>query len=213
MPAPQPLVDLLNSLQLVGIPNSAAPGDQINPRVIPDLAPLPGGLPSAALGALTQTVTLAQIDADLAPILAYIAATLGLDSDAVQKAVEFAKPVDAHAGDIDVSSGNVGDLPHLIPNAASLLSISQNVEGLIGRALSKFTFQPGELVSTVTAIISKPAVIADPSVTLTFRVVDGAGNPLVDGVDFFISFDPFAPTVVLMPVIADPDGISPQSVR
>ena len=169
MAAPQGLLDLLNSLHLEVTPTNAAPGDQISPRVLPDVAPLPGGLSNPLLNALAQGKTLAQIDADLAPILSYLANTFGIDSAAVQKAVEFAKPVDITAGVIDVSSPNQGDLRHLVPDAAGVLGVSPNVEGLIGRALSTFTFKPDNLVSTVTATITQPAVVTAPPTVMSGR--------------------------------------------
>ncbi len=161
MATPLPLLDLVNSLRLEGIPTRAAPGDLISPRVIPDLSPRAGGLPNAVLEALTRGETLAEIVADLAPILSYIAQTLGIDTASVLKAVEFNRPVEARADLVDVSSSSVRDLPHLIPvGAANVLQISQLVEGLIAHAKGRLDFESGEFLSQVTALIRKPAVLA-----------------------------------------------------
>src|SRR5688572_2454095 len=68
MATPQPVFDFVNSLQLVGIPSQATPGDRISPRVIPDLSPLPPlpgppptTPPNPTLAAFAQTVTLGEI--------------------------------------------------------------------------------------------------------------------------------------------------------
>ena len=87
MAAPQVLIDIVNSLHVDGVPGQAVPGDLISPRVVPDLSPgIAGSNPT--LDPLTQTETIAEITADLKPILTYLAATLGLDTAAVLKAVE-----------------------------------------------------------------------------------------------------------------------------
>ncbi len=127
MATPLPLLDLVNSLRLEGIPTRAAPGDRISPRILPDLSPRAGGLPNLTLEALTRGEMLAEIVADLAPILNYIAQTLGIDTAAVLKAVEFNKPVEARADLVDVSSPSVRDLPHLVPVGAPQRSPDQPV--------------------------------------------------------------------------------------
>jgi hypothetical protein len=108
-------------------------------------------------------------------------------------------------------------LAHLIPSVnvvGNPLTLSTDVEGLIARAKGSFVFAPGEFASTVTALISKPAALAStPTVTLAFRLSDGVGNPLITGSDFLASSDPFMPNFVLMPVVFDPVGGPPASVR
>ena len=217
MAAPQILVDLVNSLQLTGVPTTAAPGDRISPRVTPHLGPGPGGLPNATLESLSRTEILADVVADLAPIVDYLARTLGVDASVVLKAVEFNKPVEGRADLVDVSSATVRDLPHLVPRLGvpgNPLELSQYVEGLIGRARARLDFQRGTVPSQVTALIRKPAVLASvPTVSLTFRVVDEVGNPAVPGTHFFASTTPFVPDFVFLPVVVDPSGNPPATVR
>src|SRR5947208_2570185 len=215
MAAPQVLIDIVNSLHLDGVPGQAVPGDLISPRVVPDLSPGIGGS-NPTLDPLTQTETIAEITADLKPILTSLAATLGRDTAAVLKAVEFNTPAEATANLVDVSSPKARDLPHLVPSLVppNPLQLSPNVEGLIARAKGSLIFTPDDLTSTITALITKPAVLAGlPTVTLGFRVVDAAGNALVAGTDFFASASPFAPDFVLLPVVFDPGGNPPSSVR
>jgi hypothetical protein len=160
---------------------------------------------------------LAELTADVAPLVAYIAATLGLELATIAKAVEFTKPVEQRAADLDVTDVNAGDLPHLIPRAVTagnVLDISPNVEGLIGRTIGGLTFDPGDSVSELTATITKPALLeALPEVDVTFRVVDEAGNPLVAGTDYFQSADMFAPDFVLFPFVVEPATNAPLTVK
>jgi hypothetical protein len=185
--------------------------------VTPDLSPSPGGIANAALQSLAQTEILADIVTDLAPIVDYLARTLGVDASVVLKAVEFNKPVETRADLVDVQSATVRDLPHLVPRIGvpgNALELSQLVEGLIGRARAKLDFQRGNLPSQVTALIRKPAALtAVPTVTLTFRVVDEVGNPAVAGTHFFASTTPFVPDFVFLPVVVDPAGNPPSTVR
>lgn len=217
MAAPQPLVDLVNSLHLDGIPGQAMPGDRISPRLLPDLAPISNFIPNPLLNAFATSDTLAQINADLAPILRYISQTLGTDTAAILKAVEFNKPVEASPGALNLASPVVRDLPHLVPNVGvgNPLTLSTYVEGLIGRAKGKLVFTPAEFPSAVTALITKPAILEEiPTVTVVFRVTDAAGIPLVAGRDFFSALPtPFTPEFVLMPAVFDPASGPPSSVR
>jgi hypothetical protein len=223
VPPPPPLVTLLNSLDVVGVPAQAAAGDRISPRLVPDLAPIPAATPelpdisNPTLAGLAQTEVLAHLTADVQPLVAYVAATLGLDLATIAKAVEFAKPVEQRAADLDVTDVNAGDLPHLIPRAVgagNVVEISPNVEGLIGRTIGDLTFDAGELVSEMTATITKPALlIALPEVDVTFRVVDEAGTPLVAGVHYFQAGDMFAPEFVLLPFVVEPAPNAPPTVK
>lgn len=213
MSAPQALLDLVNSLQLVGVPISAVAGDRISPRVTPDLtAPAAGANP--LLAALVRSDPLAQIDVDLGPIVNYVAQTLGIDVATVLKAVEFNRPAETQAGQVDVASATVRDLPHLVPlGPNNVLNLSQLVEGLIGRSSGKLTFTGRDLPSQVTALITKPAVLASlPKVELSFRLLDEAGAPLVSGTHFLGSTAP-VPDFVLLPVVFEPGTNAPAVVR
>jgi hypothetical protein len=210
------LVQLVNSLNLVGVPSTAAPGDMISPRVVPDLRATINGLPNPLLTGLAESDPLAVIDADLRPILAYLAATLGFDVHGLMKAVEFTPvPAERKAADLDPEATIDHVLGHLIPTGLGAgLVTSTDVEGLITRLEGALTFTPGEIASTVTATISSAAALAAvPAATLTFRVSDGAGNALTPGNEFFTSVDPFVPDVVLTPAVFDTVGNPPLTVR
>jgi hypothetical protein len=157
------------------------------------------------------------VDGGRAAALAYVAATLGLDLATIAKAVEFDKPPEQRATDLDITDVNAGDLPHLIPRAVTtgnVLEISPNVAGLIGRTIGDLTFDPRDLASELTATITKPALLAAlPDVDVRFRVVDEAGNPLVAGVHYFQGGDMFAPEFVLLPFIVEPAANAPLTVK
>lgn len=214
MPAPQILLDLVNSLQLVGVPSSAAAGDRISPRITPDLTAPAAGI-NPLLDALVRSDPLAMVNVDLRPIVNYIAQTLGIDVATVLKAVEFDRPAETRADQVDLASARVRDLPHLVPlGPSNVLNLSQLVEGLIGRSSGKLTFTGQDLPSQVTALITKPAVLASlPTVALNFRLLDEAGVPLVPGTHFLGSITPPAPDFVLLPVVFEPGTNAPAVVR
>jgi hypothetical protein len=216
MPAPQVLLDLVNSLRLEGVPSSAAPGDRIAPRLVPTLAPLTPALPNPDLAALARAEPLARIVADIDPVLAYLEQVLSVDVAAVLKAVEFNRPAEQQAAAVDVASQAVRDLGHLIPTGVGVnLALSQLVEGLIGRARATLDHQPGELPAEFTALITKPAALAAvPTAAVAFRVTDAAGNPLVVGTDYFtVAPTPFVPEFVFLPVVVNPEASPPSSIR
>ncbi|MGV4984547.1 hypothetical protein ACVB8X_14090 [Streptomyces sp. NRAIS4] len=174
-------------------------------------------MPNPTLNSLTQTQTLAQIETDLAPVLDYVSQTLGIDLASVLKAVEFSRPAESQARQIDTSTTNAGELPHLVPESAPtgpILEISQKVEGLIARSAGELTFDPGRVPSTVTAAITKSPLIAGlPQASLNFRVLDEAGNLLTPGGDYFATTVPFLPDFVFPPVFLDAAGPPRTTVR
>lgn len=194
---PQPLLDLLASLKVEGLPTRAAPGDRITMRIVPDLAPKDGQLP-AVLTALMQGDVLAQVDIDPGPLVGWLIDALEVAG--WSKAVEFGQSVTAPAADLVRESPVLRALPHLIPGAlAGELVSSPNVKGIIGR-LKLIRDETAGTVESLTGTLRKPGITGEVSQpTVEVRVRDEIGAELSPGNGYFKSTS-FVPELVFPPV-------------
>jgi hypothetical protein len=206
MPIPQPLLDLMSSLSLSGIPGSANPGDRIDLHLTPDLSPPPGGGLPAPLADLTRTDVLAVLDLDVDPLIASLVAALGIEGWA--KAVEFNQLVGAPPTNLVQPSPVLRGLRHLIPGATPALQISPNVKGLFTRLNLTKSAATGTL-SKITGTLSKPGLLGEiTQPTVEVRVFDETGTPLQGGNGFFQSSG-FVPSLVFLPVAVPSFALQP----
>ena len=206
MPLPQTVLDFVASLQIVGVPTAANPGDTIAPRLKPD---------PAGLQALVNPEVLAELD--LALILDKIALDLGdaptgpkagtAGLDIVLKAVEFPPPADLTAQDVGTDEAATRALPHVVPQPAAgvppyVLQISPDVEGLLGRlsgSLEPLRTVVGSIAGTIKGTVVRPGVLAAaPFVKIAWRVEDANGSSL-DATEVIIGGTPEAPSFVFLP--------------
>lgn len=207
---PSQITDLLNSLTLTGLPETANPGDLIDLRLTPDLAPGPdGGLPPV-LADLARTETLAQLDVDASALMEWLLRSIDVTS--WTKDVEFEQAMDAAPAALDDPVAVKRALGHLIPKGtASALEPSTVVQGTIGRVEIAKDAAAGA-VGRVTGTLAKPGLLGTPSQPkVTVRVYDETGKELQKGDGFFMS-DDFVPSLVFMPPIVASRAAQP-SVR
>jgi hypothetical protein len=197
---PQPLLDLMASLTLTGMPVSANPGDRITLRITPDLAPkgTPPQLPDA-LTNLTLGEVLATIDLDPGPLIDWLITNLSVTGWA--KDVEFNQPIGAPPADLPNDSPLQRALPHLIPSVGpgSPLAPSTFVEGLIAKL--KLAREAGAgSASKLVGTLTKPGIVGTMSQpTVQVRVFDETGTQLQNGDRYFQSGS-YVPELVFLPV-------------
>lgn len=194
---PQPLLDLMGSLTLTGVPASANAGDRITLRITPDLAPkgtqLPDALTNLALGQV-----LASIDLDPGPLIDWLITNLNVTGWA--KDVEFTQAIGALPADLLNESPLLRALPHLVPPLGPGAPVSSaNVEGLIARL--KLVRQAGAgSVGKLVGTLTKPGMVGTMSQpTVQVRVFDETGAQLQNGDRYFQSGS-FVPELVFLPV-------------
>jgi hypothetical protein len=206
---PQPLLDLMASLTLTGVPGSANPGDRITLRITPDLAPkgtppqLPDALTNLALGQV-----LAAIDLDPGLLIDWLITNLNVTGWA--KDVEFNQPIGATPTDLQNESPIQRALPHLIPTLGpgNPLVPSTFVEGLIARL--KLVRQAGAgSVGKITGTLTKPGIVGTMSQpTVQVRVFDETGTELQSG-DRYSQSSSFVPELVFLPVAVASSAAQP----
>ncbi|MDQ3822414.1 MAG: hypothetical protein M3321_04140 [Actinomycetota bacterium] len=194
---PKPLLDLMRSLTLSGLPTTASPGDRITMRITPDLDRRGNPLPDA-LTDLTRGELLANVELDPDALLTWLVTNIRVSG--WEKAVEFNQPVTAAAADLPQESPVQRALPHLIPSGAgAALLASTLVEGVISRLrLTRETTSgaASKLVGTIT----KPGIVGTMSApTVEVRVFDETGAQLQSGDRYFQS-TAFIPELVFLPV-------------
>jgi hypothetical protein len=149
MAIPQPVLDILNKLQIVGLPTLINPGEILSPQINPGLEALDTLGLGEVLGNLdlnlsNVVLSLTQMttgESNLAVTLDAIADASGkapgaTDVKVVMEAVEFNKPAPAQARDLNPDMSARGELPYLVPVSATsgyLLQLGTNVQGLIGK--------------------------------------------------------------------------------
>lgn len=221
MVAPLALLNLVNSLNLVGIPSTAASGERISPRVVPDITPLPDGSINPLFNPLSQVETLAGVELDLKPLLGYLAQVIAFTSDSLHKAVEFGDPIESTAAAVDVTTPIVHELPHLVPKKVggqgAAVESSTYTAGLVGDAIGKLMFDPdapGKFLSKLKAAVNKPAALGSvDSVSLTFAILDASKRPLASDKYVMGSTPPTPPEFAILPEIREPSGNSLLPVR
>jgi hypothetical protein len=234
MAIPQPVLDIINQLQIVGLPTLINPGEVLSPKINPGLE---------ALDALALGQVLGNLDLNLTDVvLSLTQATTGqsdltLTLDAVQdaaatapgtadvkvvmEAVEFNKPAPAQAQDIDPDLSATGELPYLVPVAASsgyLLQLGTHVEGLIGKMAGeikqvekmtgsvKGTLAPLEsllakITGKVKGAITGPKILdAAPEVSVQWRI-EGSNYVLLNNTTLNDKLVP--PVFVVLPEFAE----------
>ncbi|MCA1567633.1 MAG: hypothetical protein LC803_18690 [Acidobacteria bacterium] len=149
MAIPQPVLDILNKLQIVGLPTLINPGEILRPQINPGLEAFDALGLGEVLGNLdlnlsNVVLSLTQMttgESDLSVTLDAIADASGkapgtTDVQVVMEAVEFNKPAPAQARDLNPDMAARGELPYLTPISGSsgyLLQLGTNVQGLIGK--------------------------------------------------------------------------------
>jgi hypothetical protein len=202
MPLPQTVIDFAHTLEILGVPATANPGDVVAARLQPDPRGLNALVSSEVLANVDLDLVLDQIDLDLGGTDPGTAAL-----DVVLKAVEFPPPADLTADDVGTGETATRGLPHLVPQPVAgvppyALQISPNVEGLLGQLTG--TVEPlrtiaGSLVGRLTGSIVRPGVLsAAPQLRLTWRVEDANGTALTEASVVRGGTD-FAPTFVFLP--------------
>lgn len=200
----------MSSLTLSGLPTSASPGDRIDLRITPDLAPKAGGGLPSALTDLMRSDVLGELNVEVGELVAWAVNALGVEGWA--KAIEFEQLIGATPAELNTPSAVKRALAHLIPKGVgSALDPSPNVEGIIGRL--RLTRDPGAgAVSRITGTISKPALLGTPAQPIVeIRVFDETGTQLQSGNGFFRSGG-FVPSLVFLPVVV-PSVASQPTIR
>ncbi len=209
MALPQAVYDVLNSLEIVGLPTRANAGDKLTPQLSPGLG---------AFDALAIAPTIANLDLalNLDPSnLRFVGPTDGGLGDAafdvVLKAVEFPKPVETEARDVSTTASANNELPYLVPKPASsvppyTLEINSNVEGLLGK-MTGLIVQAQGIMGTLTGslqgtINGVQAVVDEPTVEVNWRI-EGK-HVLVDGTTLTNPAVP--PAFVILPEFAEFTG-------
>jgi hypothetical protein len=203
---PSQLLNLMSSLTVSGLPTSATPGDRIDLRITPDLAPRPDGALPPVLTDLTKTDVLAVLDVDPGPLLNWVVSALGLEGWG--KAIEFDQPVTATPADLATPSPTKRALPHLVPGTTPALHPSPNVEGTIGRLKLTKDAAAG-VANRLTGTLSKPGLLGTMTQpTVELRVFDETGTQLQSGNGFFQSSG-FVPSLVFLPVAVPSAALQP----
>jgi hypothetical protein len=206
VPLPQTVLDFIASLQIVGVPTAANPGDTIAPRLTPNPVGLQGLVNPEVLAELDLALILDEIALDLgdAPN-GPNAGTAGLDI--VLKAVEFPPPADLQAKDVGTGEAATRALPHLVPQPATgvppyVLQISPDVEGLLGRltgSVEPLRSVVGSVAGKITGTLVRPGVLAAPPVVkIEWRVEDANGRAL-DATEVISTGTAEAPSFVFLP--------------
>jgi hypothetical protein len=197
MPVPVEMMELLQSMEIVGVPAVVGPGEPIQPQLNP---------PPAALDALAIKRTLAQVDLRLLlnPITNPKDEVVRGDIDlaGVSKAVTFpafTTQPPPPAPSIDPNEIPAGALSHLEPQAATglppyTLAISAGVQGLVTKLRT-------QIDGIITGSIFRQILPAVPNVALTWHVTDSQGNGVPDVVD--IVGNPAAPSYVFLPTLVE----------
>src|SRR5712664_4224373 len=203
MAIPQAFLDVLNTLQILPLPR-AQPGDLLKPQINKDLAIAFGPLRlGEVLGQLDLNVLFNDVSLDL---------ITGQDtSEIVLKQVEFTPTTTPlQAAQLDTSETAAGKLPYIAPiagvssNAPPVPKLGALVEGLIGKITTEASQAgsiTGSLVGTIKGDLKKAAALASfTPPTLSWRIDDERGNPLVSGTHFVV--DTANPLTAATPVLA-----------
>lgn len=150
MAIPQPVLDILNKLQIVGLPTLINPGEILSPQINPGLEALDALGLGEVLGNLdlnlsNVVLSLTQMkmgESDLTLTLDALRDATGkapgaTDVNVVMEAVEFNKPAPTQAKDLNADMSVTRELPYLAPIANNatgyLLQLGTHVQGLIGK--------------------------------------------------------------------------------
>ena len=251
MPLDPVVLDVLKSLEIAPTPPQVKAGDQVDLGLtLPglnafDLLFDPPTLFDIELNNITlDNIAIDLTDINLGPLGAPGEERLQLTLDAdnapgsvpgttdlelVSKAVEFnplSPPTGTTATDIDTNEASLHALPHLIPNASGLLTLSTAVKGLLSRITGTVTQVEkfsggitgnvgghirGRLTGTISNLkgsVKAPQLLPSaPVPEVEWYVEDGNGKLLAENIDFVVLnstklTDP-APSLTFLPVFAE----------
>lgn len=187
MPAPQALLDMLNSIQVLGAPGRLNSGDKAKLQLSPD--PMKGFdflAEAQKLADIDLNVNLDDISLDLSPL-----PTGDATFEIVLKGVEFSKPVETTAANIQTNAQAVNELPYLVPNVGTgniiQLGAGTKVEGLLGKlkgTINQAQGVVGSIVGTITGALSRTLLSAAPTIALGWWIEDENANRLKAGDHF-----------------------------
>jgi hypothetical protein len=207
MALPQAVHDVLNSLQIVGLPARAGAGDILSPQLSPG--------PLGAFNALADVPNVANLDLalNLDPSNLRFAGPTANDKpgdtalELVLKAVEFPAPAEKQARDVSTTATANGELPHLVPKPTSgvppyTLEINSDVQGLLGKVtglIEQVQSVTGTLTGTLKgAIKGVQTLVGEPTVQVIWRI-EGK-HALVSGT---LTDPSVPPTFVILPEFAE----------
>jgi hypothetical protein len=186
---PQPVLDILNSLQIAGLPASMNPGDIARAQINPGLE---------AFNTVSVGNVLGNLDLNLSNVVLTLtqltpgSAALNINLNAVQapgakapgatdmalllEQVELSPPAKTHAVDLDPNATAVGGLPYLVPTGiGSALQPGTNVEGILGR-MTGAVQQVEEMAGTVSGAITP---VTNLVASLTGKITGALTGPQV----------------------------------
>ncbi len=172
MAVPAELLELLQSMRIVGVPGVVNAGETFAPQLEPS---------TAAIFGLAIPRTLAKVD--LLLLLNHMFDRTGnaisgdIDIAGVFKAVEFPQPIDAGATLVNPNQPPSNALAYLEPAVAGpgyTLSISPDVQGLIGKLRTK-------VEGVLRGRLYQQVLDAAPTVAVSWRVTDSQNNNLGAG--------------------------------
>lgn len=199
MPIPAPVMDLLNSLDIVGIPTRIEPGQKFTATLTPSLT----GFDAFAVAKTLATIDVSMVleEVSITTLLNNVeiksdplSSTTNVDNiGVVSKAVEFTS-MDPAIKPLDV----IGPLPYLDVSTTPA-TLSNAVQGYHSNIAGKLTTDvasavakiSGELETTIAKIagtvkgaINAPALVPKIDYKVVWTVKNARGNVLAPGVDY-----------------------------